>query len=205
MNRVRYISPTTIWRLLARNAILFGVVACTIFGMSSCQSVRTGSGYHYEDKYSLKKRKSNISCRLEAGGAAVIKPLPLKVQQQSFDHLFFSIDGLLGAAYRSGESTPDGFDCSGFVQYLYLQEFGMILPRTAGELAAFGALVTGMNVRRGDLVFFSIDGNRIDHVGIMIDSRRFAHAASSGVRLDNLFAPYYQKRYAFGSRLITPY
>ena len=140
----------------------------------------------------------------ERGGSTVIKPLPLKVSERSFDRIFSSIDELLGTSYRSGGSTPDGFDCSGFVQYLYKQQFRMILPRTTAELALLGSVVPENNLRRGDRVFFSIDSNNIDHVGIVIGRNRFTHAARSGVRIDNLFEPYYRSHYAFGARIITP-
>jgi len=187
-----------------KTAILLCTVVGTMFGISSCQSFQTGSGYNFESKYSLKKRKTHISCMAERGGSTVIKPLPLKVSERSFDRIFSSIDELLGTSYRSGGSTPDGFDCSGFVQYLYKQQFRMILPRTTAELALLGSVVPENNLRRGDLVFFSIDSNNIDHVGIVIGRNRFTHAARSGVRIDNLFEPYYRSHYAFGARIITP-
>ncbi|TLU81523.1 MAG: NlpC/P60 family protein [Chlorobium sp.] len=186
-----------------KKAMLLCTVVGTMFGMSSCQSFRTGSGDNFASKYSLKKRKTHISCTVERGGPAVIKPLPLKVSAQAFDRLLPSVDELLGTSYRIGGSTPDGFDCSGFVLYLYKQQFRMILPRTTGELALLGIVVPEHNLKPGDLVFFSIDGNNIDHVGIVIDHNHFAHAANSGVRVDTLLHPYYRARYAFGERIIT--
>jgi len=203
-SRTIYISSWHLSMKLSKTSLLLSLIAMTLFGLSSCQSFRTGSGYNFESKYSLKKRKSHISCTAEPVGFAVIKPLPLKVSERTYDRLFFSIDELLGTAYRNGGSTPDGFDCSGFVQYLYKQQFQMILPRTAGELALLGSVVPENNLKRGDLVFFSIDGSNIDHVGIIIDRIRFAHASNSGVRVDELFEPYYRARYAFGERIITP-
>ncbi len=204
MKRVSFIPLRQVWMTPFKTAILLCTVVGTMFGISSCQSFRTGSGYNFESKYSLKKRKTHISCVAERGASAVIKPLPLKVSERSFDRLFSSINELLGTSYRSGGSTPDGFDCSGLVQYLYKQQFRMILPRTTGELALLGSVVPENNLRRGDLVFFSIDSNNIDHVGIVIDRNRFTHAARSGVRIDNLFEPYYRSHYAFGARIITP-
>ena len=139
----------------------------------------------------------------ERGGEALIKPLPLKVSKQSLLRLLSSVDNSLGARYRSGGSAPDGFDCSGLVQYLFKQEFRMILPRTAEEIAAFGPLVPKSELRPGDLLFFSIDGSRIDHVGIFTGNSSFAHASSNGVRIDRMEDRYYDRRYAFASRLIT--
>lgn len=188
---------------LSRTAILLCVAIGPALSTSSCQMVRTGSGYDKEWKYSLKKRKSHISCALEEGGQPVIRPLPMRVSGESFDRLFLSLDELLGTPYRSGGSAPDGFDCSGLVQYLYKQQFLMILPRTAEELALLGSVVPEMTQRRGDLVFFSIEGQRIDHVGIFLGGNRFAHAANNGVRIDNLRDTYYGRRYVLSSRIIT--
>ncbi|MFZ4524206.1 MAG: C40 family peptidase [Chlorobium sp.] len=202
--RAMYIYPWYLFMKLSKTSLLLSLIAIALFGLSSCQSFRTGSGYNFESKYTLKKRKTHISCTGEKGGSAVIKPLPLKVSERTFDRLFSSIDELLGAPYRSGGGTPDGFDCSGFVQYLYKQQFRMILPRTTGELALIGSVVPESNLRRGDLVFFSIDGSNIDHVGIMTDRHRFTHAARSGVRVNELYEHYYRARYAFGERIITP-
>ncbi|MEI7934801.1 MAG: NlpC/P60 family protein [Chlorobiaceae bacterium] len=199
-----YIYPWHLSMKLSKTLLLLSIIATALFGLSSCQSFRTGSGYNFESKYSLKKRKTHISCTGEKGGSAVIKPLPLKVSGQAYDRLFSSIDELLGTTYRNGGSSPDGFDCSGFVQYLYKQQFRMILPRTTGELALLGSVVPESNLKPGDLVFFSIDGSNIDHVGIMTDRHRFTHAARSGVRVDALFEPYYRARYAFAERIITP-
>ncbi len=198
-----FISLWHIRIILTRTAILLCAVIGPALAMSSCQMVRTGSGHEQEWKYSLKKRKSHISCRAEEAQPAVIRPLPMSVSGDSFDRLFSSLDELLGTPYRPGGSAPDGFDCSGLVQYLYKQQFLMILPRTAEELAALGSLVPERTQMRGDLVFFSIDGQRIDHVGIFLGSNRFAHAANNGVRIDNLLDAYYRHRYAFSSRIIT--
>jgi cell wall-associated NlpC family hydrolase len=198
-----FISSWHIRTILSRKAILFCAVIGPMLAMSSCQTLRTGSGYEQEWKYSLKKRKSHISCRAEEGRPAVIRSLPMRVAAESFDRLFLSLDELLGIPYRAGGSAPDGFDCSGLVHYLYKQLFLMILPRTAEELAALGSVVAETMLRRGDLVFFSIEGQRIDHVGIFLGSNRFAHAANNGVKIDNLLDTYYRRRYAFSSRIIT--
>ncbi|NTV98703.1 MAG: NlpC/P60 family protein, partial [Chlorobiaceae bacterium] len=95
-----------------------------------------------------------------------------------------------------------GFDCSGFVQYLYEQNFRMLLPRTSGELAALGSVVARNSLRPGDLVFFS-GGGRIDHVGIFIGGDRFAHASLNGVKISSLRERWYDEHYACSARVIT--
>ena len=156
-----------------------------------------------ESKYSLKNRKSHISCRPEGSSFAVTCTLPMKVTQQSLSQLFSSIDESLGTRYRYGGSSPDGFDCSGLVLYLYKKNFSMILPRTASELAALGTIVPKNSLRPGDLVFFSNAGSIIDHVGIMTGPESFTHAARNGVQRSRLYERYYDSHYAFAARIIT--
>ncbi len=140
----------------------------------------------------------------EGSTSAIMQPLPVRVSEQSLEHLFLSIDEYRGTRYRSGGATPEGFDCSGFVKYLYKQNFRMLLPRTSGEQALLGAMVPKKQLRPGDLVFFSIERNdRIDHVGIFIGNQNFAHAASNGVKVNQLYEHYYNDHYACAARLIS--
>ena len=174
-----------------------------LFSVTGCQSFQRGSGYDQECKYSLKKRKSYISCIPDGGGSPVTRDLPIKVSERSLKDLFSSIEDHLGIRYRAGGTTPDGFDCSGFVQYLYKKNFQMLMPRTSGEIALLGSMVQKKQLQPGDLVFFSIDGKRIDHVGIFIGEKSFAHAATGGVQVNNIDEHYYFSRYACAARLIT--
>gem|GEM_PF-209990 len=189
--------------LQCRTLLLLCTMIGTVLAVTGCQSSWSGSGYRMESKYSLKNRKSHISCRPEGGGSARICPLPLKIKPQSLDQLFSSINESLGTRYRFGGATPNGFDCSGFVLYLYQKNFRMILPRTASDLAAVGNMVPKKSLRPGDLVFFSNASRSIDHVGIFVGQESFAHAASSGVKLSRLNERYYDSHFAFATRLIT--
>ena len=186
-----------------RTAMLLCAITGMLLAVTGCQSSWSGSGYRMESKYSLKNRKSHISCRLDGSSTSVTCSLPLKVPQQSLDHLFSAIDESLGTRYRYGGASPDGFDCSGLVLYLYQKNFRMILPRTASELAAFGTIVPKNSLLPGDLVFFSNEGRIIDHVGIFVGQERFVHASRNGVKFSRLYEPYYDSHYAFAARLIT--
>ena len=107
-----------------------------------------------------------------------------------------------GAAYRPGGATPEGFDCSGFVQYLYGQ-IGVALPRTAADQFDTGREIDDDRLTPGDLVFFRTDGRRVSHVGIAVGDGTFIHApnARSRVRLDRLTDRYWSDRYAGARRL----
>jgi cell wall-associated NlpC family hydrolase len=95
----------------------------------------------------------------------------------------------IGVPYRYGGSSPEsGFDCSGFVQYVYGQQ-GVDLPRTSRQMAGAGVAVepSARSLAVGDLMLFS-QGGRISHVAIYAGNGRFIHSSSSGkgVRYDDL-------------------
>ncbi len=95
----------------------------------------------------------------------------------------------IGTPYRyGGESPRTGFDCSGFVQYVYGQQ-GVSLPRTSRQMAGSGVAVNPSrgSLAVGDLMLFS-QGGRISHVAIYAGNGRFIHSSSSGngVRYDDL-------------------
>ena len=95
----------------------------------------------------------------------------------------------IGVPYKWGGSTPSGFDCSGFVQYVYRDQ-GVSLPRTSRQMAHAGAEVPAdiSWLREGDLMLFASNGSRIDHVAIYAGDNRIIHSSSSGngVRYDDL-------------------
>ncbi|WP_195573754.1 C40 family peptidase [Paenibacillus sp. 1001270B_150601_E10] len=82
----------------------------------------------------------------------------------------------LGVPYVWGGMSPNGFDCSGFVSYVF-QKHGVGLPRTAHDM--YKSLNTSVKApEKGDLVFFSASGNRITHVGIYTGNNKYIHASS---------------------------
>ena len=105
----------------------------------------------------------------------------------------------LGCRYVYGGTSPSGFDCSGFTQYVY-RHFGVSLNRTAASQYSNGTSVTSLQA--GDLVMFGKSG--INHVGIYIGGNTFIHAANSGsgVRIDSLSSGYYKNNYVGAKRVL---
>ena len=96
----------------------------------------------------------------------------------------------LGVPYKWGGSTPEsGFDCSGYVKYVYGRQ-GVRLPRTSREQARAGANITPRiaALRQGDLMLFAESKEPISHVAIYAGDGRIIHSSSSGggVRYDDL-------------------
>ncbi len=85
-----------------------------------------------------------------------------------------------GGKYVWGGTTPEGFDCSGYVQYLYKKQ-NVNMPRTAWEQSKIGIEIPKDQLKKGDLVFFLTDKSRnipVTHVGIYMGGNQFIHAAS---------------------------
>jgi cell wall-associated NlpC family hydrolase len=110
--------------------------------------------------------------------------------------------GLRGVPYRSGGSDPSGFDCSGFIWYVFAQH-GLALPRTVSELYAVGERVGPDDLEAGDLVFFRTEGGTISHVGMAIGGEEFVHAPNSRgeVRVERMRSGYWLSRYAGARRI----
>jgi cell wall-associated NlpC family hydrolase len=110
---------------------------------------------------------------------------------------------LRGTPYRNGGTDPAGFDCSGFVNYVFGQN-GIQVPRTVSELWRAGRQVTGNQLEPGDLVFFSTVSPGASHVGIAIGGDEFVHAPSSTgeVRVERVSAPYWATRFVGARRVL---
>jgi len=112
----------------------------------------------------------------------------------------------LGGRYVWGGTKPNGFDCSGYVKYLYELQ-GVELPRTAYEQSKVGMFVPRNKLKKGDLLFFLTDKSRhipITHVGMYIGNDKFIHAASrkKGIIISSLSKSKYNKYFVKAKRII---
>ena len=111
-----------------------------------------------------------------------------------------------GGKYVWGGTTPEGFDCSGYVQYLY-KKHNINLPRTAWAQSKKGTLVDIDNLQKGDLLFFLTDKKRgipVTHVGIYIGEGKFIHAASKkkGIIISPITYGSYAKCFVSAKRVV---
>ncbi|WP_163004000.1 C40 family peptidase [Pseudomonas viridiflava] len=113
---------------------------------------------------------------------------------------------LIGTRYQfGGTSTRSGFDCSGFIGFLFREEAGMNLPRSTREMINVDApLVSRNNLKPGDLLFFSTRGRgRVSHAAIYAGNDQFIHSSSrrsGGVRIDSLDDAYWSKTFIEAKR-----
>ena len=112
---------------------------------------------------------------------------------------------LVGIKYRRGGTDPDsGLDCSGFVQLVFKDAIGMLLPRTAKEQSQVGETIAKHELKPGDLVFFNTMRRAFSHVGIYLGDNRFVHSPRAGaeVRVEDMSQGYWVKRYNGARRLV---
>ncbi len=108
----------------------------------------------------------------------------------------------VGVPYVFGGSTPWGFDCSGYTQYVFRQ-MGIEIPRTADVQYYSYPKVSSGNLQPGDLVFFETYEPGPSHVGIYIGNGQMLQAGSStGVTVSNVFTGYFGARYLGAARVL---
>jgi len=136
-----------------------------------------------------------------------------QVQPEQIDDANWSIQArevllnalsLTGIRYRYGGNSPEtGFDCSGFVRYVYQQAANLSLPHSARAISQLGKTIPKHELKPGDLVFFNTLKSAFSHVGIYIGNNRFIHSPSSGggVRVEDMQSTYWDKRFNGAQRI----
>ncbi|MDR1276216.1 MAG: C40 family peptidase [Candidatus Accumulibacter sp.] len=107
--------------------------------------------------------------------------------------------------YRYGGASPEeGFDCSGFVQWVFKEAVGKELPRTAKAQSKFGRAVRRNELEPGDLIFFNTLRRAFSHVGIYVGKGHFIHSPRTGakIRVDDMRGKYWSQRFSGARRVV---
>lgn len=133
--------------------------------------------------------------------SSVLTPASAATQPSKASAIIATSKQYLGVNYVFGGTTPSGFDCSGFVQYVFAKN-GISLPRVSRDQFKVGTSISYSNLKAGDLVFFSLAKNGVvDHEGIYVGNGQFINASSSkGVTIYTL-GPYWQSAYIGAKRV----
>lgn len=142
----------------------------------------------------------------------IADPVPALAPATSFmsravTHVESTLDRALdfiGVRYKRGGNSPEtGFDCSGFVKYLYNETLGLVLPHSAKAIAQEGERVEKTELQPGDLVFFNTMRRTFSHVGIYLGDNLFIHAPRTGarVRIEDMSDRYWSRRFNGARRI----
>ncbi len=179
------------------------LILLLVLSLGSCKSLERGSSRPNEpagpevehellkrhNKTRTKKVKETAKKEREAN-----ETKPTKREEKDLQKF---VEDWYGTPHRMGGTTKNGVDCSGFVIVAYREVFEKDFKgRRAEDIFAEIEIVKWEDLQKGDLVFFKVQGRRIDHVGIYMGDGNFAHTSSSkGVMISALDNPYWSKRY----------
>jgi len=159
-------------------------------------------------KTSKKEPKKDIKSRLSTDDKSDDFVISNSDTTYLVEQLINSASENLGANYKSGGTTPDGYDCSGLM-FATFSKFDIILPRSSNEMSRLGTVLKPDEIKKGDLIFFRTNGKSvINHVGmvteVLPDEIKFIHSAtSSGVIISSTKEPYYSKTFAQANRIYS--
>jgi hypothetical protein len=134
---------------------------------------------------------------LELVGREMVSPVANKKIQAVLN----TAKKYIGTPYVFGGMSPQGFDCSGYTQYVFKQQ-GHQLPRSADQQYLSGKPVAYNNLAPGDLVFFTTYAKGASHEGIYLGEGKFIHASSHGVMISKLADSYWHARYLGARRVV---
>ena len=177
-------------RILLGSATLAGLLLGSSLPALASSTVPTGTHTKTVQKQLVVKKKI----------VKVVATPKKKVSRSDSSLLVDHALSLQGIRYVFGGTSRSGFDCSGYVQYVF-KGSGISLPRIASAQYKVGASVSRGQLQAGDLVFFTTYAPGASHVGIYLSGGSFISASNSGVSISNLNSGYYASRY-FGARRV---
>ncbi|MCB0399133.1 MAG: C40 family peptidase [Winogradskyella sp.] len=162
---------------------------CFIALVTSCKSKKT---------YSTSKKRQTHTVKVNTTAQPTKEGKAIADYAKKFD----------GTRYKYGGTTKRGMDCSGLV-YTTFSDNNITVPRTTGDLAAYGNWIDLKEVNVGDLVFFATKKNsrKVNHVGIVTNVRtgnvEFIHASTSrGVMISSLAEKYWYFAFVQARRVL---
>jgi len=132
----------------------------------------------------------------------LVKNHTLFLDKKMVPQIIKTAKSYMGTPYVFGGSTPAGFDCSGFLQFIF-EKNGIMIPRLADEQYLLGEKKSKRDLVPGDLVFFSTYADGASHCGLYLGDDKFIHtSASKGVRVDELSDGYWQPKFLGGKHIV---
>jgi NlpC/P60 family/S-layer homology domain len=132
----------------------------------------------------------------------VLTLLPGQADAGTREDIVTTAKKYIGVKYTWGGTSPStGFDCSGFITYIFKNKHNISVPRTTTDLFKNGSTVKKADLAQGDLVFFTTYKPGASHTGIYVGSGKFIHASSSkGITISSINDPYYWGSRYLGAR-----
>jgi lipoprotein Spr len=116
--------------------------------------------------------------------------------------LYQFIDEWMGTPYKYGGKTKDGIDCSDFTVILCKTVYNKIVEVPATKIYSACKPISIDEIQEGDLVFFKIESEKISHVGVYLQNKKFIHASTKkGVIINDLNETYYKKYFYKAARI----
>jgi lipoprotein Spr len=173
-----------------RKFSLYIIYIVIVFSFASCSLLK---------KPSTEESAWEIEFDNERDTSKPIKKEEVRIEDRSLANYY---EGWIGTPHRLGGNTKKGVDCSGFVQNVYKDVYGIMLPRSAAQMEkSLEPIDSKSSLKEGDLVFFRNKNKKVNHVGIYLKDDTFVHTSTSqGVVITSLNDRYWSKLYYRGGR-----
>ncbi|MFW5757781.1 MAG: C40 family peptidase [Bacteroidota bacterium] len=146
-------------------------------------------------------QKSNTIDTTAIKGYTYFKSHGVNFDPGSSVDLYNALYTMVGIPHSS-KAGRRGLDCSGLVKKIYNENFNANLKGNSRDLYRISKPVNRERLKEGDLVFFKIGSNLVNHIGIYLNSNKFMHSSvENGVSINDLTEPYYEKYYYAAGRI----
>jgi cell wall-associated NlpC family hydrolase len=178
-----------------------GTVKVAVFVALSCAALSAACASAGGTPHPFPTPRPQSQPTSAAGPTSVPESTPAAVSE--YDVVGTALD-LRGVPYKNGGTDPNGFDCSGFTQYVFAK-YGVSLPREVRDQFKTGTAVDRGTLEPGDLIFFTTTEAGASHVGIAVGGDEFVHAPSTSgvVRVERFSSSYWAPRFIGVRRVLS--